>query len=72
MIRESHSERSLMRSCLEFIFLFIEVMARLPYSLLLIGWRDLIASLDIRNDFPGLFPMILSFVEPSPVHIVGN
>ena len=38
VLRESHAEIILMRSCLKIIFLFIEVMGKLPYSLLLIHW----------------------------------
>ena len=36
LLRESHSETILMISCLEIIFLFIEFMGKLYYSLLLI------------------------------------
>ena len=50
VLRESHAERISMRSCLTVIFLFIEVMVKLPYSLLLMSQSQLIISLDIGNE----------------------
>ena len=71
-LREIHAERSFMRICVMFGVYVIKVMEKLPYSLLLIHWRYLILSLDIKMNFPDIFNLIFSYVEPSPVHIVGT
>ena len=49
VIRESHSERNFMRIVLTSRLLIIEVMLKLPYSLLIKRKILIIVVLDIRN-----------------------